>query len=78
MQKSTHCNIVGNRCTIIERDWSSRFKPARWLDLPPKCTGAYSTLTFLAGPHACIGKTMAIIEMKAVLGCVYLQFIMSA
>ncbi|KJA18896.1 hypothetical protein HYPSUDRAFT_69561 [Hypholoma sublateritium FD-334 SS-4] len=53
---------------------AEEFKPARWLDLPPKCNDAYSTLTFLAGPHACIGKTMAIIEMKAVLGAIIAAF----
>ncbi|KAG6821441.1 hypothetical protein H0H93_010165 [Arthromyces matolae] len=32
-------------------------------------------LSFLAGPHACIGKTMAIIEMKAVLAALVANFI---
>lgn len=44
-----------------------RFKPARWLKLPTGYHPAFSLLSFLAGPHACIGKTMAVIEMKAVL-----------
>ena len=39
------------------------FRPTRWLD-PPKSAHFQS---FIAGPHACIGKTMAIIEMKAIL-----------
>jgi len=44
-----------------------RFKPSRWLDLPDSYNPNYSFLSFIAGPHACIGKTMAIMEMKAIL-----------
>lgn len=29
-------------------------------------------LSFIAGPHACIGKTMSIIEMKYILAFVHL------
>ncbi|KAJ3508860.1 hypothetical protein NLJ89_g5522 [Agrocybe chaxingu] len=43
------------------------FNPARWLSLPKDYHPTFSMLSFIAGPHACIGKTMAIIEMKAVL-----------
>jgi cytochrome P450 len=45
----------------------TRFSPERWLNLPKNYHPVFSMLSFLAGPHACIGKTMAIIEMKAVL-----------
>jgi cytochrome P450 len=31
-------------------------------------------LSFIAGPHGCIGKTMAIVEMKAVLVALLCQF----
>ncbi|KAG6837832.1 hypothetical protein H0H93_016200 [Arthromyces matolae] len=31
-------------------------------------------LSFLSGPHACIGKTMAIIEMKVVLATLITKF----
>ncbi|KAJ3509263.1 hypothetical protein NLJ89_g5318 [Agrocybe chaxingu] len=51
-----------------------RFKPSRWQALPPKYNAAFSTLSFIAGPHACIGKTMAIVEMKAVLGALITHF----
>jgi hypothetical protein len=47
-----------------------RFNPKRWLSLPKEFHPVFSFLSFIAGPHACIGKTMAIIEMKAVLACV--------
>ncbi|KAF7328581.1 hypothetical protein MVEN_02546200 [Mycena venus] len=48
-------------------DDSEEFHPARWLDLPKACNPTFSTYTFLSGPHGCIGKTMAVSEMKAVL-----------
>ncbi|KAG6866189.1 hypothetical protein C0991_007739 [Blastosporella zonata] len=43
------------------------FRPSRWLNLPKAYQSSSSTLSFLSGPHACIGKTLAIIEMKVVL-----------
>jgi hypothetical protein len=45
------------------------FRPSRWLDLPAEYNPVFSLLSFIAGPHGCIGKTMAISEMKAVLAC---------
>lgn len=44
-----------------------RFRPERWLPLPETYDSTFSLMTFKAGPRACIGKQMAIIEMKAVL-----------
>ncbi|KAI0271653.1 cytochrome P450 [Gloeopeniophorella convolvens] len=45
------------------------FHPERWLAPHPP-----ATMTFLAGPHACIGKTMSVAEMKAVLGALIANF----
>ncbi len=50
--------------------WYDRFRPERWLNLPKTYNPTFSLLSFIAGPHGCIGKTMAIIEMKAVLASV--------
>lgn len=50
-----------------------RFKPERWLNLPEAYHPSLSLQTFIAGPHACIGKTMAIIEMKAIIALVLVQ-----
>ncbi|KAI0259303.1 cytochrome P450 [Gloeopeniophorella convolvens] len=49
------------------------FRPARWLDgsAPARAGGM---LSFLAGPHACIGRTMSISEMKAVLAALVAHF----
>ncbi len=48
-----------------------RFRPSRWLDLPPGYHPMYSA--FLLGPQSCIGKFMAILEMKAILA--YVTFV---
>jgi cytochrome P450 len=45
----------------------SRYKPSRWLNLPKEYDPNYSLLSFLAGHRSCIGKTMAITEIKAVI-----------
>ncbi|KAI0033619.1 cytochrome P450, partial [Vararia minispora EC-137] len=52
------------------------FKPERWLDPTsnPKYDATFSFLGFLAGPHGCIGKTMAISEMKAVIAAMVANF----
>ncbi|GLB37392.1 putative cytochrome p450 [Lyophyllum shimeji] len=53
---------------------AEEFRPSRWLNLPKAYNPSSSVLTFIAGPHACIGKTMAIIEMKAVLASLIANF----
>ncbi|PIL29914.1 cytochrome P450 [Ganoderma sinense ZZ0214-1] len=48
---------------------ASEFKPERWLSPPDTITavpGVWShLLTFLGGPHACIGYRFSLVEMKA-------------
>ncbi|KAL0069273.1 hypothetical protein AAF712_003638 [Marasmius tenuissimus] len=53
---------------------AEEFRPERWLNLPNDYHPSFSLLSFIAGPHACIGKTMAIIEMKAVLAALIAEF----
>ncbi|KAH0589123.1 hypothetical protein H2248_004891 [Termitomyces sp. 'cryptogamus'] len=50
------------------------FRPDRWLNLPKAYNSSSSVLSFLSGPHACIGKTMAIIEMKVILAFLIVNF----
>jgi hypothetical protein len=45
-------------------------KPAGWLNLPKAYNSTFSMLLFIAGPHTCDGKTMSIIDMKAVVASV--------
>ncbi|KAJ3865621.1 cytochrome P450 [Lentinula novae-zelandiae] len=64
---------VVNTLEDIWGEDAEEFNPLRWL--PENNFGPVpSTLTFLAGPHACIGKTMAIIEMKAVIAALIANF----
>ncbi|KAG6911171.1 hypothetical protein DXG01_003911 [Tephrocybe rancida] len=63
-----------NTWKVLWGDDAEDFKPERWLNLPEDYHPVFSMLSFLAGPHACIGKTMAIIEMKAVLAALIANF----
>ncbi|KAG7444977.1 cytochrome P450 [Guyanagaster necrorhizus] len=53
---------------------AEEFHPERWLNLPKAYNSTFSLLSFIAGPHGCIGKTMAIVEMKAVLAALITNF----
>lgn len=53
---------------------AEEFRPERWLNLPKSYHSQYSLMSFIVGPHACIGKTMAIIEMKTVLASLIANF----
>ncbi|KAJ6495383.1 cytochrome P450 [Mycena sanguinolenta] len=53
---------------------AEEFHPARWLNLPPAYNPTFSQFSFITGPHGCIGKTMAVSEMKAVLVALIANF----
>jgi cytochrome P450 len=53
---------------------AEEFHPERWLNLPKDYHPSFSMLSFIAGPHACIGKTMSILEMKAILAALIVNF----
>ncbi|KAF8346059.1 cytochrome P450 [Amanita rubescens] len=75
--KGTHLLIpvrVVNTYKDIWGEDAEEFKPSRWLNLPDSYNPNYSFLSFIAGPHACIGKTMAIMEMKAILASLINNF----
>lgn len=65
---------VVNTWKVMWGEDAEEFKPHRWLNLPEAYNPSSSVLTFISGPHACIGKTMAIIEMKAVLASLIANF----
>ncbi|KAK0531124.1 hypothetical protein OC835_003776 [Tilletia horrida] len=57
--------------TNIYSPWGEdahEFKPERWFNLPDGYDPSFSLLTFIAGAHQCIAKTMAQTEM-ALLTC---------
>lgn len=63
---------VINTSRAVWGEDAETFRPSRWLDLPADYSANYHLMSFIQGPHACIGKTMSILEMKAVLACVSL------
>ncbi|KAJ3575027.1 hypothetical protein NP233_g1369 [Leucocoprinus birnbaumii] len=65
---------VVNTWKVTWGEDAEEFHPERWLNLPKDYHPTFSMLSFIAGPHACIGKTMSIIEMKAVLAGLIVNF----
>ncbi|KAF8070436.1 cytochrome P450 [Lyophyllum atratum] len=65
---------IVNTWKVVWGEDAEDFSPKRWLNLPKNYHPVFSMLSFIAGPHACIGKTMAIIEMKAVLAALIANF----
>lgn len=61
-------NVINHDKHIWGED-ADLFKPSRWKskNMPALYDARFSMMTFLAGPHACIGKQMAIMELKTVL-----------
>ncbi|KAF7967394.1 hypothetical protein HWV62_34447 [Athelia sp. TMB] len=65
---------VVNTWKVLWGEDANEFKPERWLNLPKDYNSTFSVLSFIAGPHHCIGKTMSIIEMKAVVASIIAHF----
>lgn len=70
-----------NRCKETWGEDVDEFKPERWLNQLPqsvseaKLPGIYSsTMTFSAGPRACIGYRFTVLEMKVVLSILIKTF----
>ncbi|KAF8331814.1 cytochrome P450 [Amanita rubescens] len=63
--------LAMNRAVSIWGEDAAEFKPERWESIPqavhriPSVWG--NQLTFLGGPHACIGFKFSVVEMKALL-----------
>ncbi|CBQ69575.1 related to Cytochrome P450 [Sporisorium reilianum SRZ2] len=62
---------ISNRAINMDPEvWgpdADEYKPERWFNLPDKYDRTFSMITFIAGAHACIGRTMSYLEMKAVI-----------
>ncbi|KAI0059660.1 cytochrome P450 [Artomyces pyxidatus] len=75
--KGTHLSIPIRAINMNRDIWgpdAEEFRPERWLALPKAYDPNFSMMAFIAGPHACIGKTMSISEMKAVLATMLVNF----
>ncbi|KIJ40563.1 hypothetical protein M422DRAFT_32212 [Sphaerobolus stellatus SS14] len=53
---------------------AQEFRPERWSNLPSTYNSTFSFSSFIAGPHSCIGRTMAIMEMKAIIAGLIAHF----
>ena len=55
---------IPNRAVNMDKSvWgpdADEFKPERWADLPAEYDSTFSMMTFIAGPHKCIGMSMSI------------------
>lgn len=60
---------ISNRAINMDPEvWGAdadEFKPERWFNLPERYDRTFSMITFIAGAHGCIGRTMSYLEMKA-------------
>ncbi|KIJ40533.1 hypothetical protein M422DRAFT_173588, partial [Sphaerobolus stellatus SS14] len=53
---------------------AQKFRPERWSNLPSTYNSTFSFSSFIAGPHSCIGRTMAIMEMKVIIAGLIAHF----
>ncbi|KIJ32712.1 hypothetical protein M422DRAFT_35753 [Sphaerobolus stellatus SS14] len=77
LPKGTLLYIPIRVVNTYEEIWGSdakEFRPERWSNLPPTYNSTFSLLSFIAGPHSCIGRTMAIMEMKAIMAVIIAHF----
>ncbi|KAI0267369.1 cytochrome P450 [Gloeopeniophorella convolvens] len=67
-----------NRSEEFWGEDAKEFKPERWENLPETVAGMpgiwSNTLSFLAGPHACIGYRFSLAEMKSMLFAIVRSF----
>ena len=57
-------------CPALTLSMICRFNPTRWLDPTKKYKTSPQFLAFLGGPHRCIARAMAIMQLKIVVSCV--------
>ncbi|KAF9055322.1 cytochrome P450 [Hymenopellis radicata] len=75
--KGTFMHICIRNINTSEDLWgedAENFRPERWLNLPDTYHPTFSRITFSTGPRNCIGKNMAILEMKAILTSLITKF----
>jgi len=71
-----------HRRTSIWGPDAAEFQPSRWLAAEPPCKGQAlgphaSLLTFLSGPHVCIGWRLGLLEMQVVVTELVRNFVVS-
>ncbi|KAK4273065.1 hypothetical protein QN277_021534 [Acacia crassicarpa] len=78
-----HVYAMGRMEKLWGRDWAD-YKPERWLEREGNGGGSdkwryvardsYSYPVFQAGPRVCLGKEMAYLQMKKVVGAIVTRF----
>ena len=62
------------RQTSIWGEDALEFRPERWLDANKEPVSQYQFVTFNAGPRICLGKSLALLELKTAIATLYRQF----
>jgi len=60
------CPAILHFNTAVFGPTAAEFDPDRWGDLPEAARDPFANMAFLAGPRVCIGKSFAILEIKAI------------
>ncbi|KAI5079433.1 hypothetical protein GOP47_0004912 [Adiantum capillus-veneris] len=77
-QLAYHAYAMGRMESIWGEDWE-RFRPERWIE-PQQGRGSVSAFkwpVFQAGPRICLGKDMAMLQMKCVAAALIERFVMT-
>ncbi|KAJ8508401.1 hypothetical protein ONZ45_g9329 [Pleurotus djamor] len=65
---------AANTSKEVWGDNAEEFDPSRWQNLPENYVPSLSFLSFLSGPHGCIGKSMALLQIKTVVAALVYHF----
>ncbi|KAI7881839.1 cytochrome P450 [Lichtheimia hyalospora FSU 10163] len=74
------CNLRGLQMNQGVFPKPHEFNPFRWIpdnNLPHDKQHEFPDLSFTLGPHSCLGKNLAILELRTVIACTINQFTMS-
>lgn len=68
------CNLRGLQMNPRIFPDPERFDPTRWLDNSPNDQHTFPELSFTLGQHSCLGKNLAILELRTVIACTINEF----
>ncbi|TVY19605.1 Cytochrome P450 monooxygenase FUM15 [Lachnellula arida] len=77
LPKGTNVIIVPSLPHFDIKTWGpsvDEFNPDRFTNLPKEAQDPWATQTFLGGPRICIGKSFAMLEMKAIMVALIKEF----
>lgn len=71
------CNLRGLQMNQDVFPNPHEFDPYRWIRKDDDKQHEFPDLSFTLGPHSCLGKNLAILELRTVIACTINQFTMS-